>query len=214
VAITLTNGDLRDYTEYAGHPRPADGKLHLLGMRSCVRYPAGEGKVAISLIEPRPGEYDDQVGFFGSDLALFAGTVDPGRFFSQHPQRPAGCAHLVGLDEDGGRPYRYRRGLHRRRGAFVQGDEVVVIWRDRDRDMVQDEGEDPHEERGNGVNVHRMGTLRADVGKWSAGCLGVMDRHWPEFWTRSAERHPQPEYWLYLLDAWRFAKWFDNERTA
>jgi hypothetical protein len=52
-----------------------------------------------------------------------------------------------------------------------------------------------------------MGTLRGDIGKWSAGCLGVMDRHWPEFWTRSAERQPQSEYWLYLLDAWRYAKW-------
>jgi len=211
MAITLSNQDLRAYVEAKGHPRPGDGKLHLLGMRGCRRYPA-DG-VTISLIEPIPGAYDDMVGMFGGDLALFAGTVDPGRHYSLHPMRPKeGCAHLVGIDEPGGKPYSYKRGLHRgKAAAFVQNG-ANVVWRDADRDMGQDPNEVARSEAHNGINIHRMGTIRSDIGRWSAGCPGVMDKYWSEFWKRSALAHPQESYVFYLCDFAAYAKWFDSER--
>jgi hypothetical protein len=213
MAITLSNDILRDYAEFCGHARPADGVLHLLGMRSCRLYPVGEGKVAISLVEPVPNSFDDCVGMFGSDLALFPGTVDPGRFYSLHPERPAGCAHTVGLDEPGGRPFQRGIGRHKGKPAFVQQGSVI-IWRDRDRDMNRDAAEPAHAESGNGLNLHRMGTIQRDIGLWSAGCWGVMNPFWNTFWERSAVAHPQASYTNYQFDAFRFATWYDRVRTA
>jgi hypothetical protein len=211
--IVLDNDTLRDYVEFCGHPRPADGVLHLLGMRSCRLYPAGEGKVAISLVEPVPNSYDDCIGFFGPDLALFPGTVDPGRFYSLHPERPAGCAHTVGSDELGGKPFHRGIGRHKGKPAFVQQGSVI-IWRDRDRDMNRDAAEPAHAESGNGLNLHRMGTIARDIGLWSAGCWGVMNMEWNEFWERSAIAHPQASYTNYQFDTFRFATWFDRVRNG
>jgi len=213
MAIKLDNNGLRAYVEYCGHPRPTDGRLHLLAMRGCRRYPA-EG-VVISLVEPIPDSFDDMCGFLGSDLNLYAGTVDPGRHYSLHPMRPKeGCAHLVGIDEPGGKPYSYKRGLHRGKAwAFVQ-EGPVVVWRDKSRDMVQQPDEMPRSESAIGLNIHRMGTIRSSIGRWSAGCLGVVDRWWSEFWKRSAVAHPQESYTLYLMDFGRYAHWYDHERAA
>jgi hypothetical protein len=210
--MQLTNDIIRSYVEYCGHPRPADGKLHLLGLRACRRYPNPEEKVMISLVEPIPNSYDDLLGCFGRDLAVFPGTVDPGLYYSLHPLHPRGCAHLVGLDAEAGKPYTYTVGTHKRTKAFVQGSGVVTIWRDYDRNMVQGAREQPVPSTGNGINIHRMGTIRKDIGKWSAGCPGVMDQYWDEFWRRSAVAWRQPFYLFYLLDAWQFAEWFDNVR--
>lgn len=211
--IILTNQLLRDYAEFCGAPRPADGELHLLGIRSCRLYPAGEGKVAISLVEPAPNSYDDCIGFFGADLALFPGTVDPGRFYSLHPQRPAGCAHLVGIDEPGGKMFHRVIGRHKGKPAFVQQGSVVV-WRDRDRDMNRDAAEPARAESGNGLNLHPMGTITRDIGLWSAGCWGLMRQFWNEFWERSAVAHPQASYANWGMDAFRLAHWFDRVRSA
>jgi len=211
VAITLTNTLIRDYVEYCGHPRPADGALHILGIRSCRRYPA-DG-VVISLVEPIPNSYDDLVGFFGNDLNLYAGTVDPGRFYSQYPKHPGGCAHTVGLDETGGKPFNRIIGSHKRSPALIQGEGKVVIYRDQDRDMTQDAAETPYTATGTGINLHKMGSIRRDIGKWSAGCWGCMDKQWSDFWGRVTAK-PQGNYVNYQLDAFKLAHWFDNVRAA
>ena len=210
--IVLTNALLRDYAVHCGAARPTEGVLHLLGMRGCRLYPAGAGKVAISLVEPIPNSYDDLVGYFGLKLALYPGTVDPGRFYSQHPLRQAGCAHTVGLDEPGGKPFSRFIGSHKRQPAFVQGEGKVVVWRDRDRDMQQDPDEQPRSEIGMGCNLHKMGQIRSDIGKWSAGCWGVMDQYWKLFWE-AASIPPQLSYTNYQFDAHEFAHWFDTGRV-
>jgi hypothetical protein len=211
MAITLTNSIIREYVEYCGHPRPGDGRLHLGGFRGSRRYPA-DG-VVLSLVEPIPNSYDDQVIAFGLDLLSYTGTLDPGRFYSQHPMRPKeGCAHIVCIDEPSGKPCNYKRGLHRGKSpAFVQ-DGAIVVWRDRDRDMGQDPNEVARTEGHIGLNGHRMGTIRADIGKWSAGCWGTMDKYWQEFWKRTALTFPQESYSFYPMDFALFAKWYDTER--
>ena len=210
--IVLDNSTLRAYVEACGHPRPADDALHLAGFRGCRRYPV-KGQVALSLVEPIPGAYDDQIGFFGKRLNVYAGTVDPGRFYSLHPLLPReGCAHLVGIDEPGGKPYTYKRGLHRGRWPAFQQNGPVVVWRDRDRNMGQGPNEVARTVGHIGLNGHRMGTIRSDVGRWSAGCWGVMDKWWGEFWQNSALAYPQETYTFYLMDFKSFSHWFDHER--
>lgn len=211
--IVLNNDILRDYVEYCDHTRPVDDRLHILGIRSCRLYPAGAGKVAISLVEPIPNSYDDLVGTFGKRLWLGPGTVDPGRFYSLYPQHPSGCMHTVGIDEKGGKPFNRSIGSHKGRPALVQGLGKVVVWRDRDRDMVQDSIEAPYTATGIGCNLHRMGTIRRDIKKWSAGCWGLMDRYWDPFWD-CVEYFRQPNYVNYQIDAFKFAHWFDHIRSA
>ena len=208
MAVTITNSVLRDYVVACNQPRPADGVLHLASFRGCRRYPA-DG-VVLSLVESIPNSYDDQLLAFGADLCSYSGTCDPGLYYTQHPMRPKeGCAHLVGIDEPGGKPYAYKRGMHRGKApAFVQ-DGPVVVWRDKDRSGSQSPAEAPRSESAVGLNIHRMGTIRSDVGRWSAGCLGVMDKWWSEYWKRTALAHPQERYTLYLMDFALFAKWFD-----
>ena len=209
--IVLNNALLRDYVEYTGHPRPLDGQLHILGLRGCRRYPL-EGQIAISLVEPIPNSYDDMVGYFGPKLGIFPGTLDPGRFYSQYPKHPGGCAHTVLIDEKGGTPFNRVIGSHKGKPALVQGSGKVVIWRDTDRDMVQDTVETPYTATGIGINLHKMGHIRNDIGKWSAGCWGVMDKYWEAFWE-GATVPTQSNYVNYGIDAWKFAHWFDHERS-
>lgn len=211
MAITLTNPLLRRYLEHACGEEPAPGKLHLLGIRS-ARLNAHPREVSVSLVEPKPNYYDDLVGYFGSALALYPGTVDPGRYYTDHPQHPAGCAHLIGCDE-GGRPYAYARGLHKRKPAFVQAGSVL-IWRDGDGDMERDPREQPVPARGIGLNIHRMGQIRSDIKLWSAGCQGVMDEWWETFWQVAAVEHPQPLWQYWLMDMGRFAAWHDGGQPS
>jgi hypothetical protein len=206
--VVLDNKTIRDYLQHLTGRRPADGKLHLLGIRSAREYDAGPDKVAISIQEPRPNQYDDLISIFGADLAIYAGTVDPGRNWTKYPMRPAGCAHLA----DGG-PYAYSVGLHRGKPAFVQAG-PVRLWRDANRNYVQDQGEAAHLETGNGINVHRMGRSGPGVNSWSAGCLGAVWDEWPKFWERAAHLNLQPRYELWLMDGPAFGTWYDKRQGA
>jgi hypothetical protein len=182
-------------------------------MRGCRLYPTEDGSLGVSLVEPQPNSYDDLTGAFGNDLCLFPGTVDPGRFYSLHPQRPAGCAHTVSLDEKGGKPFRRIIGRHKGRPAFIQSG-PVVIWRDSDRSMTQDPGEQAHSEVGNGIDFHSMGTIQNNLGLWSAGCWGTKKQHWAEFWQRTAGAHPQAFYLNWQFEFQKLGIWFDRVRNG
>lgn len=202
--ITLTNSLLRDYLQHLTGQRPADGTLHLLGIRSARRIDTNDpAQVAISVSNPpQPNTYDDVVGYFGPALAVYQGTVDPGRTWTLKPMRAGGCAHLC----DGG-PYLQRIGRHKGKPAFTQAG-PVKIWRDRDRDGGQDPAEVAHWETGNGLDVHRMGA-QPTVDAWSAGCLGIVAALWPEFWRRAAVSIQQVNYQLWLADGPKLGAWVD-----
>jgi hypothetical protein len=212
MAFPINNSTLRDYAEYCGAPRPADGQLHLVGISGCRIYTQNAGQITLSVQTPRPNQYDDLVGFFGTDFGLFPGTVDPGRYYSQNPLRPQGCAHTVSLDAPGGTVFKRVLGLHKGRKAFIQQG-PIVIWRDTDKDMVQDTGEYPRSEILVGCNEHRMGDLEEDIQLWSAGCWGAMNDYWEELYARAAAP-AQPAYLNWQFTGSKLGVWYDTVRTA
>lgn len=205
MAITLTNSIIRDYVQHLGHPRPADGVLHLVGFRSASPYGA-EG-IAISIHEPAFDRFDDAVGYFGSDLEIYVSTVDPGATWTRRPPNPRGAAHLLGL-EDGGKPYTYGFGLHKGRPALVQAG-TVTVRRDRDRDGTAEAGE-PVSTGWYGVNFHSGGRPLA-VGAWSAGCQVLPQPQFKTFYD-ACKASGQSSFIYYLVDGKKFGTWFDTER--
>lgn len=189
--IQLTNRLIREALARQGYGTAAPGRLHLVGIRSAERL----GPDTITRHAPRFNRFDDVIAVFGTHLEAFQGTVDPGRTWTLRPSRPEGCAHLC----DGG-PYRYVRGLHRRKPGLLQADRVL-LWRDRDWDGEQDPAEIARWESGNGINGHRMGQLPT-VDAWSAGCWGMPESEWRRFWplVEAAWEPGQREFLLWVVD--------------
>jgi hypothetical protein len=189
--INLTNDLIRDWIENAGLPRPADGKLHVCGVRGAV--PVTETQ--ITRVEGRLDHYDDSIILFGTELSAYRGTTDPGKYYTLRPLHPDGCAHMA----DGG-PYPYQLGFHKGHRALVQAAKVA-FWRDKDKDNRQDPSE--RVQRGMiGLNVH-AGSPTSTIGKWSAGCW-VFACNWSgddwEDFLGYCEASGQPTFNLYLLD--------------
>lgn len=113
------------------------------------------------------GRYDDAiVRYIAGDIKLFPASVDPGKYYIDHPVNPQGCARLqCGL-------WQYQLGEHHARKALVQADEVTV-------DRLDQHGKRTHQETGYyGINVHSGGPEYL-VGRFSAGCQVI---HTNEVW--------------------------------
>lgn len=194
--IVLTNQLLRDYlVQKRGAERPAEGKLHLIGIRGAVPVSAAPtGCVAVQLIRNTPNDYNDAIGVFGTELRLFTGSVDPGSTWTLRPSNPNGCAHLLNGH------WRYQLGPHRGKPALVQAGPVKV-WRDRDRDHARD----PHEMVDTGwfgINIH-AGGVSPDVDAYSAGCQvihgGWAGKPWKTFYGL-CKASGQRTFDYYLVD--------------
>ena len=163
MAFPITNDSIRSTIERIGWGRPADGMLHVIGIRGAV--PWDEEPWYLVLKENMTDEWNDTIGVFGTSFGIWKGTVDPGAYYTQDPLNAAGCAHL----QDG--VWLYENGLHKGNPALVQAGPVTV-WRDLDKDSEQDAGE--RVESGYfGINIH--GGEGAHVSEWSAGCQVVWD---------------------------------------
>lgn len=196
MAIALTNTLLRRAIEDAGYGVPSPGKLHLVGLRGCV--PHGLHSVSLADASPATNRYDDTIATFGTTLALFRGTVDPGRSWTLNPSNPGGCAHLC----DGG-PYRFRWGTHKSTHPALVEAAPLSYWRDRDRDGQHDAGERVVRHDPIGLHIHAMGA-GPEVGSWSAGCQGVAGGWDGEPWgsfTALLRASGQAEFCYWLLDA-------------
>jgi hypothetical protein len=188
----LTNQALRDYLEQrCGLPRPADGKLHLIGIRGARPTPEGD---RFELQPNVPDEYNDAIGVFGTQFFLHRGSVDPGSAYTLHPMNPDGCAHLL----NGAWPYQF--GSHHGHPALVQAGPVKV-WRDRDRDYMRD----VHEGVYTGdfaIHIHAGGAERS-VGPNSAGCQvlwgGWGGGPWNAFYG-ACQASGQQRFTYYLVD--------------
>lgn len=120
--------------------------------------------------------YDDAiVRCIGDEIKLFTASVDPGRFYIDHPMNPQGCAKLkTGL-------WHYQLGEHHSKRALVQADEVTVY-------RLNKHGKVVGEENGYfGINVHSGGPEYL-VGRYSAGCQVIKatepwQREWLDFFT-------------------------------
>jgi hypothetical protein len=188
--IDLTNGLLREFLRREGH-RPADGKLHIVGLRGADR----RGPRTIERNANEHDRYNDTLCVFGTALECFRATVDPGATWTRNPSNPRGAAHLIN-----GRWF-YQWGTHRGRRALVQA-APVTVRRDRDRDG-EDEGGEPLDTGWFGVNVHPGGTAPT-VGAWSAGCQvlwgGWSGQPWRRF-VQLLEASKQSCFDYYLVDA-------------
>jgi len=170
-SLKIDNQTLRRAFEALAMPTAAPGRLHLIGVRGAI--PAGDG--CLIPAGDAPNLFNDTIGLWGSSLALFRGSVDPGEHYTRHPLRPEGCAHLL----DG--CWQYRPGLHREHDALVQA-EPVRVWRDFNRNHRREPRELVHE-GWFGLNIHAAGSTIA-VGAWSAGCQVIAGG-----WKGAAWRH-------------------------
>lgn len=120
--------------------------------------------------------YDDAiVRRINGEIKIFTASVDPGKYYIDHPLNPHGCARLkTGL-------WHYQLGEHHSKRALVQADEVTVYRLDK-------HGKTIGEENGYfGVNIHSGGPEYL-VGRYSAGCQVIKAsepwrREWLEFFT-------------------------------
>lgn len=120
--------------------------------------------------------WNDVCGFAYLDkIYLMKGTVDPSRFWTKNHRK--GVDHLVAMFHKD----LWKFGTHRGSDAFVQGDNYVNTWRDKNRNYKLDEGDElVNKRRWHGINFHT--SYKRDlsvIGKSSAGC--VVAKFWAEF---------------------------------
>lgn len=190
VRIALSNAGIRAALVRLRY-EAAPHQVHLLGIRGAT--PVGPD--VIQLTQNLPDCYNDTIAAFGAEWQLFPASVDPGQTYTDRPLDADGCAHLCN-----GR-YEYRVGEHRGHVALVQVG-AVRVWRDRDKEHVQD----PHElvETGEfGINIHAGGT-QISVGPNSAGCQVIQGGWEGRYWNRFLELcagSGQRRFSYFLVDA-------------
>ena len=106
---------------------------------------------------------------------IIEGTTDAGLYYREKPMQIDGTAIIQhGVQHRGAYTY-MEVGGHRGQEAFRQTGKMAY-WRDANRDEYLDfEGEVRHDIYN--TNIHDMGTLGNNVGKWSAGCLGSTEEN-------------------------------------
>ena len=192
MTITLTNEVLRRACEKQLGIRPEDGKLHIFGIRGASRFAPPN---TVQFHDNPPDLWNDTIGVFGTQLAAYPGTTDPGAIPAKRPTNPGGAAYLLP-----GR-YRYKRGKHRGKWALVQASGVNVR-RDRDRDGRPENNEPISYNVWIGLNCHRGG-VGIHVADWGAGCQVVKGQYWDLFYAPIIDCDPPPyigdvkfDYWL------------------
>ena len=120
--------------------------------------------------------FDDYLGAVYKDtqrrwrLKIWPATTDPGRYWLERPQNPAGTAILVPGQYRGA----YQVGKHQGKYTALCQAGPVRVWRDNNLDQIVDYGP-----RGGsvysgifGINIHRTNPYGESylVGQWSAGC--------------------------------------------
>lgn len=115
--------------------------------------------------------FNDTIGIAYGDgkVNLYRGTCDPGRYWTERSGAAVdkkGVAHLcLGFHQSA-----YVIGKHFDQTAFVQQGNKVKIWRDANKNYLQDTGE-KIEQGYYGINIHTTKKpVPMTVGQWSAGC--------------------------------------------
>jgi len=143
--------------------------------------------------------YNDFIIAFDSKEAyMFNATTDPSVYYTQNPMDGVGCAHLcygyyrnaymIGIHAKG-KPYQHE--------ALVQRGNKVKIWRDVNKNFVQDATE-PIEEGYFGINIHKnLSTLNL-IQYSSAGCQVIQHVNDFEYFINFVKLHAQ-KFYSYLL---------------
>lgn len=122
--------------------------------------------------------FNDFIGVCAGDaVRIYAGTTDPGAWWTKNPITAAGAtgaAHLCeGFHKNAWRVGVHAQGTPFAHEALVQIGNKVRIWRDVDKDYEMGE-KDLVQEGYFGINIHRAGLNDPNkIGKYSAGCQVV-----------------------------------------
>lgn len=128
--------------------------------------------------------FNDFIGICSGDIIkVYAGTTDPGAWWTLHPVTASGvtgAAHLCeGFHKNAWRVGVHAQGTPFAHEALVQTGNKVKIWRDLKNNFTHDDG-DPEQSGYFGINIHRAGLDDpTKIGKYSAGCQVV--RHHKDF---------------------------------
>jgi len=128
--------------------------------------------------------FNDFIGICSGDIIkVYAGTTDPGAWWTLHPVTASGATGAAHLCE-GFHKNAWRVGIHAQgtpfaHEALVQTGNKVRIWRDLKSNFTRDDS-DPEQSGYFGINIHRAGLDDPNkIGKYSAGCQVV--RHHKDF---------------------------------
>lgn len=108
------------------------------------------------------------VAYDAGKVKFYVGTCDPGAYWTKvggyNPDKK-GAAHIcLGYHRD-----TYQVGYHRTQEALVQTGAPIRIWRDKNRNYIQD-GSEVVESGFYAVNIHTTTHKPPVIGQWSAGC--------------------------------------------
>jgi hypothetical protein len=137
--------------------------LNLIGIRTATNIPNSFDDIIIAMWK-----------FHGNwNMLSFGATTDPGLYWLEHPENPAGTA----IVKEGQYPKLWQIGKHRGKyKALVQLNKVTVI-RDFNRNKKLDYVSGKETTGIYGINCHRANEFRksTSVDKWSAGCQVIAD---------------------------------------
>ena len=203
MAFAINNAILSEYATSLG-ASVSPGVTRLFGVRGAVPH----GNAELSLRDNVLNLWNDTIGIWGNDFALYQGTVDPGLDYTVHPENNKGAAHLLTLEESHGKVWHFKWGLHKGQYKCLVQAEQFTIRRDLDKDGVGEPNE-PLDGGDFGIHIHWGGNMEK-VGAWSAGCQVISGKDGPEspwanFRTR-LEGTGQSTFAYYLIDGHALAK--------
>lgn len=168
--LTLTRSHLENLYSHLFDAALPPG--FLFGVRGAV--PAAPGSLTLVPRAQHLDQYDDAIGFMLDGRGhAYQGSVDPGRYYTLHPDNPGGCAHVV----EG--HYTFYKGPHKHEPRAWKG-ENVLCWRDKNRNGVQDPSEQHVFLVKTSIDLH-YGGYGNTIGEYSAGCQIVHQPYWEVF---------------------------------
>lgn len=177
-----------------------DNAVTLLGLKGFLVYSPGAG----TLNRNEPDLYNDTfLAVWHENLTTkhddFRCTLEPGRYYTEHPLNPGGAARLPEC-----RLLQFKWGTHHNKPALVPADLDVVV-----RDANGNYRIDPHERVHIGnfqVRIHSGGDNLNSIGEWSAGCPAVYREKWERL-LKICERHPFERFNIILGRGYDFYHW-------
>ena len=140
--------------------------LNIVGIRSAKRE-AGSFEDFIAIV------YQDEFEFWHCNY--YEATTDAGTYWLAHPMNKKGTALLVPGQYMGA----YRKGLHKGQYEALVQSGVVRVYRDNNKDFINDYNPNTIEEGLFGINIHRSNPIfeSEDNARWSAGCQEFKNPH-------------------------------------
>ena len=145
--------DLKGYQFYDGN-KPFN--VNIFGIRCAINSNMYDDLICVA--------YKDNE--LNTNVEIFQGTTDPGRYWLEHPMNSGGTATLVE-----GQYKSYKIDKHQGKyKAICQRRNKVKVYRDGNKDAIHDMEAESITEGYYGINIHKSSPYSTYVNKWSAGC--------------------------------------------